>query len=246
MIVVPIFISLGAFAATFSGGLLAAKLHNRLGVLSAFAAGVLIAVPLFDLLPEAMAIATRVGISMSTVLYFTAAGFLFLYILERYVSVHRVCEDGSCTNVRHPKGGLFGAIELSAHSLMDGFAIGVAFRFSAQVGLVVAIAVLAHDFSDGLNTVTVMLGSGNSLRSSLRMLLVDAAAPVLGVLISLVIKPGENFLVLILAFFAGGFLYLGAGDLLPEAHEQNPPLAAVAATLAGFALILAVVRLSSG
>jgi ZIP family zinc transporter len=231
MIVVPIFISLGAFAATFSGGLLAAKLHNRLGVLSAFAAGVLIAVPLFDLLPEAMAIATRVGISMSTVLYFTAAGFLFLYILERYVSVHRVCEDGSCTNVRHPKGGLFGAIELSAHSLMDGFAIGVAFRFSAQVGLVVAIAVLAHDFS---------------LRSSLRMLLVDAAAPVLGVLISLVIKPGENFLVLILAFFAGGFLYLGAGDLLPEAHEQNPPLAAVAATLAGFALILAVVRLSSG
>jgi zinc transporter ZupT len=245
MIVLPILISLGAFASTFLGGLLAARLHNRLGVLSAFAAGVLIAVPLFDLLPEAMAIATKAGTSMSTVLYFTAAGFLFLYILERYVSVHRVCEDGACTNVRHPKGGLFGAIELSAHSLMDGLAIGLAFRFDSRVGVLVAIAVLAHDFSDGLNTVTVMLASGNSLRSSLRMLLVDAAAPVLGVLVSMAIKPREGFLVLILAFFAGGFLYLGAGDLLPEAHEKNPPLAAVAATLAGFALILTVVRLSS-
>jgi zinc transporter ZupT len=74
----------------------------------------------------------------------------------------------------------------------------------------------------------------------------DAAAPVLGVLASLVIKPPEKVLILILAFFAGGFLYLGAGDLLPEAHEQNPPLPTVAAALAGFALILVVVRLTPG
>ncbi len=246
MFIVPVLVSLGAFGSTFCGGLLAARLHNRLGILSAFAAGVLIAVPLFDLLPEAMAIANTVNMSISTVLYFTAGGFLFLYILERYISVHRVCENGTCRNIRHPKGGLFGAIELSTHSLMDGLAIGLAFRFNTQVGVLVAIAVLAHDFSDGLNTVTVMLGSGNSLRSSLRMLLLDAAAPVLGVLLSLAIRPPESFLVLTLAFFAGGFLYLGASDLLPEAHEQNPPLPAVAATIAGFALILVVVRLSNG
>jgi len=141
---------------------------------------------------------------------------------------------------------VFGAIELSVHSLMDGFAIGLAFRFDTRAGLLVAIAVLAHDFSDGLNTVTVMLGSGNLLRSSLRMMLLDAAAPVLGVFASLVIKPSENILVLILAFFAGGFLYLGAGDLLPEAHELNPPLQTVAAALAGFALIWVVVRLTTG
>jgi zinc transporter ZupT len=242
----PLLLSLVACGATFAGGLLAVRLRNRLGVLSAFSAGVLIAVPLFDLLPEAIAIATTLGMSIRTVLYFTAGGFLFLYILERYISVHRVCEGGVCRNLRHPKGGVFGAIELSGHSLMDGFAIGLAFRFDTKVGLLVAIAVLAHDFSDGLNTVTIMLGSGNSLRSSLRMLLLDAAAPVLGVLASMVVKPSEKFLVLVLAFFAGGFLYLGAGDLLPEAHEQNPPLQTVVASLAGFALILAVVRLLNG
>jgi zinc transporter ZupT len=246
MVVLPLLLSLAAFGATFAGGLLAARLRDRLGVLSAFAAGVLIAVAFFDLLPEAIAIATTLATPIRLVLYFTASGFLFLYVLERYVSVHRVCEEGVCKNLRHPKGGLFGAIELSAHSLMDGFAIGLAFRFDTKVGLLVAIAVLAHDFSDGLNTVTIMLGSGNSLRSSLRMLLVDAAAPVLGVLASLVIKPSEKFLVLVLAFFAGGFLYLGAGDLLPEAHERNPPLPTVAASLAGFALILVVVRLLNG
>jgi zinc transporter ZupT len=242
----PLLLSLAAFGATFAGGLLAVRLRNRLGVLSAFAAGVLIAVPLFDLLPEAIDLATTLAMPIRTVLYSTAAGFLFLYILERYVSVHRVCEDGVCRNLRHPKGGVFSSIELSVHSLLDGFAIGVAFRFDTQAGLLVAIAVLAHDFSDGLNTVTVMLGSGNSLRSSLGMLALDAAAPVLGVLASFVIKPPENILVLILAFFAGSFLYLGAGDLLPEAHEQNPPLKTVAASLGGFALIWGVVRLMTG
>ena len=242
----PLLLSLAAFGATFAGGLLAVRMRNRLGALSAFAAGVLIAVPLFDLLPEAIAIATTLGTPIRTVLYFTAGGFLFLYILERYVSVHRVCENGVCRNLRHPKGGVYGAIELSAHSLMDGFAIGLAFRFDTRAGILVAIAVLAHDFSDGLNTVTVMLGSGNSLRSSLGMLVLDATAPVLGVLASLVIKPSEKILVLILAFFAGSFLYLGAGDLLPEAHEQNPPLQTVAASLAGFALIWVVVRITTG
>jgi zinc transporter ZupT len=236
-------LSSAAFASTLAGGLAAVRLRDRLGVVMAFASGVLIAVPLFDLLPESLTMAAEAGVPIRQVMYATAVGFLSLYALERYFSVHRVCEGGVCRNVHHPKGGTWGSIELSVHSFVDGFAIGTGFHFSFQVGVIVAVAVIAHDFSDGINTVTVMLKTGNSLRSALGMLLLDALAPVLGAASTLFIWVPERYLVLLLPFFAGGFLYLGAGDLLPEAHEKNPPLVALLSSVAGFAVVFVVTRL---
>jgi ZIP family zinc transporter len=231
-----------AFLSTLTGGLAAARLRNRFGILASFAAGVLIAVPLFDLLPEALTLGTQANIPPRHIMYVVAAGFVFLFTLDRYISVHRICEGGHCRNVRHPQAGWFGASELSIHSFMDGFAIGLGFQVDVQVGLLVAFAVVAHDFSDGMNTVTVMLDAGNSLRSSLKMLVVDAVAPVVGAASTLFVTPPQWYLAYLLPFFAGGFLYLGASDLLPEAHEQNPPLVSLLSTLAGFVLIFAVVQ----
>ncbi|MDM7998511.1 MAG: ZIP family metal transporter, partial [Dehalococcoidia bacterium] len=160
-----------------------------------------------------------------------------------YVSVHRVCQGDRCWNVRHPKGGAFGAAELSIHSFTDGLALGVGFHFDFHVGIIVAIAVISHDFSDGINTVTIMLNSGNSLRSTFLMLLADAIAPVLGAASTLFIDIPGRFLVLVLPFFAGGFLYLGASDVLPEAHEKNPPLLSFLFNMAGFIVVLVMARL---
>ena len=239
----PVLLGMAAFLSTLSGGLVAARLsRSRLGALTAFAAGVLIAVPLFDLLPETLKLAEQGAVRPESVLQLTALGFIVLYVLERYFSVHRVCEGDVCRNVRHPKGGLLGAVELSAHSFVDGFAIGLGFHVAIGVGIVVALAVVSHDFADGINTVTVMLNSGNSLKSSVRMLLLDAVAPLLGVATTLFITLPEKALIFLLSFFAGGFLYLGASDLLPEAHEQNPPLVSVVSCLAGFLLIFALTR----
>ena len=232
-----------ALASTLAGGLAAVRLREHLGVVMAFASGVLIAVPLFDLLPESLALAPAAGVPIRQVMYATALGFLSLYTLERYFSVHRVCVGEVCHNVRHPKGGTWGAIELSLHSFVDGFAIGTGFHVSFQVGMVVAVAVIAHDFSDGINTVTVMLKSGNTLRSAVGMLVLDALTPVLGAASALFLSLPERYLVLLLPFFAGGFLYLGAGDLLPEAHENNPPLVALLSSFAGFAFVFAVTSL---
>lgn len=238
-----VLLSIATFASTLLGGLAATRFRHRIGVLSAFAAAVLISVPLFDLLPEALKIAETLNVPVENVLYSTAAGFVFLYVLERYLSVHRVCDGEVCRNVRHPKGGVFGASELSAHSFIDGLAIGIGFQFDIHVGIIVAVAVISHDFSDGINTVTVMLNAGNSLRSSLKMLLLDALTPIAGAASTLFFTLPESDLTIILPFFAGGFLYLGASDLLPEAHERNPPIVSLAATAAGFLLILLVTRL---
>jgi ZIP family zinc transporter len=225
-----------------AGGLIAARFRNRFGVVAAFASGVLVAVPLFDLLPESLNLAVQIKVPLVDLLYAVALGFIFLYILERYISVHHICEGDTCQNVRHPRGGLFGAIELSIHSFMDGLAIGLSFHFSFHVGVIIAVAVISHDFSDGINTFTVMLNAGNSMKASLRMLLIDATTPILGALSTLFFTMPERYLVLVLPFFAGGFLYLGASELLPEAHLKNPPLVSLISTLSGFLLIFLITR----
>ncbi len=233
----------GTFLSTLIGGLLATRFRHRFGLLAAFAAGVLIAVPLFDLLPESAKLASSLNVNIDYMFYSVALGFIFLFVLERYVSVHRVCVGDQCMNVRHPKGGFFGASELSAHSFMDGLAIGIGFQADFHVGIVVAVAVISHDFSDGINTVAVMLNSGNSVSSSLKMLLLDATTPVLGAASTLLFTVPATYLPLVLPFFAGGFLYLGASDLLPEAHERNPPLTSVVLGLLGFGVIFVISRL---
>jgi zinc transporter ZupT len=243
MNLLPVVFATLTFLSTMSGGLLAARFSARFGVISAFASGVLIAVPLFDLLPESLKLAEGLNMPLEYLMYAVAAGFIFLYVLARYFSVHHVCEENVCHNVRHPKGGVFGAAELSAHSFIDGFAIGLGFHLDVHVGIIVGVAVISHDFSDGINTFTVMLRAGNSVRASLGMLLLDASAPVLGALSTFLFTVPTSYLVLLLPFFSGGFLYLGASELLPEAHEKNPPLQSLALTLGGFLLIFVVSRL---
>ncbi len=238
MNIYALLLTIVTFFSTFSGGILATKFRLKLEYFTAFAAGVLIGVPLFELLPESLNIATDMNISLEYVMYLLVLGFIFLFILERYISVSKICEEDICENVHHPKGGIYGAIELAAHSFMDGFAIGVGFQFNISLGIVVAIAVISHDFSDGLNTATIMLKTGNSLKSTLRMVLIDASTPLIGVITTFFINFPEIILIFILPFFAGGFLYLGAGDLLPEVHEKNASAKTLILSISGILIAL--------
>lgn len=233
----PIILSFVTFLATLMGGYVASRSRRRFGVIAAFSAGVLIAVPLFQLLPATLTLAANLHVPSQNVLYVTALGFIFLYMLERLLSVKKVRSGDTWKYVRHSTGGIYGASELVVHSFVDGFAIGVGFRFDFHIGIIVALAVIFHDFPDGMNIVTVMLNSGNSLKTSLRMLLLDAITPVLGAIASLFITLLDQYLVYLLPFFAGGFLYLGASDLLPEAHEETSPAIAFGVSLVGFLVI---------
>jgi zinc transporter ZupT len=205
----PLILSFITFFATLLGGYVASRNRKRFGVIAAFSAGVLIAVPLFQLLPASLKLADDLGTPSQNILYMTALGFIFLYMLERLLSVKKIRSGDGWKYVRHSTGGIYGASELALHSFIDGFAIGVGFHFDFQIGMIVALAVIFHDFPDGMNIVTVMLNSGNSLKSSMRMLLLDAVTPVLGATMSLFITLFDQYLVYLLPFFAGGFLYPG-------------------------------------
>ncbi|HCG98607.1 MAG TPA: permease, partial [Actinobacteria bacterium] len=143
----------------------------------------------------------------------------------------------------HAARGSFGALTLAAHSFFDGIAIGVGFQASTAVGIVVTAAVLTHDFSDGINTVNLVLKNDGSWRQAFRWLLVDAIAPVLGVISTLLFTIAESAIGLVLAVFVGTFLYLSASDLIPESHHRHPRALTTVMTLLGAALLYMVVRL---
>ena len=132
----------------------------------------------------------------------------------------------------HHTVGLAGAIGLSFHSFLDGLAIGVGFQAGREVGFVVLLAVLAHDFADGLNTVTFMLATRNSKWRTIALLVVDASAPVLGALLANQLRIQPHMIAYQLSFFAGFLLYFGASDLLPHVHER-PKFPLIFFTLGG-------------
>jgi zinc and cadmium transporter len=173
------------------------------------------------------------------------AGFLVLHILERSIAVHRGHEGEYHSHHHEPTVGLLAAGGLVLHSTMDGFAIGAAFQAGTSVGVVVALAVIAHDFADGFNTYTITSLYGNDRRRALTLLALDAIAPVVGATLTLFIAIPPTALGIYLGFFAGFLLYLAVSDILPEAHASHPTLLTVVATLAGTLAMWIVVNVAA-
>jgi ZIP family zinc transporter len=139
---------------------------------------------------------------------------------------------------------MLGAGSLAVHSFLDGFAIGLAFQVSEAAGAVLAAAVLMHDFSDGINTVGMVLGKTGERRMAWRWLLVNAAAPVLGAAATMVVSLPKETVGLLLALFAGFFVYISASDLLPESYHDHPTFWTTAMTILGVAVIFLVVQIA--
>ncbi len=239
-----ILISFAAFVATLLGGMFALKFKDRLHLILGFSAGAVIGVAFFDLIPEAIDLGgARFGVPAITSL--AALGFILYMILDRLVFFHGGSHTNEETNEHHFRRGMLGAGSLSFHSFLDGVGIGLAFQVSAAVGTIVAIAVLTHDFSDGINTVNMILKNRGESRKAFRWLVLDAIAPVLGVISTLFFTLPESTLGVVLAIFSGFFLYIGASDLLPESHHAHPTLWTTATTVLGFAVLFTAIKLAS-
>jgi ZIP family zinc transporter len=222
--------ALSAFLMTLAGGAFAWRYQRFLHSIMAFSAGLLIGVVFLDLVPEISELAAREGLPIRVLMMTVIGGFLAIFLLEKLTIIHS--EKTHDAPGHHHNVGLAGAIGLSFHSFLDGLAIGVGFQAGAEVGIVVLVAVLAHDFADGLNTVTFMLAARNSRWRTITLLIVDALAPVAGALLANVLRIEPRMLVFQLSFFAGFLLYFGASDLLPHVHER-PRFALIFFTLAG-------------
>ena len=225
-------IAAAAFFSTLFGGLLALRLHDKLHLILGFSAGAVIGVAFFDLLPESIEFGAQFH-APAGILSWTALGFLFYLVMDRILLFH-----GDAA----PRGR-FAAGVLCSHSLLDGIAIGLAFQASHDVGIVVAIAVLTHDFSDGINTMNIVLKNHGNRAQAFRWLLADAVAPVVGIASTRFFAlPGSEFGTA-LALFAGFFLYIGASDLIPESYHAHPKFLTTAMTLAGAGVLYLAIAL---
>ncbi len=229
-------IGFATLVSTLLGGLFALKSKDKLHLILGFSAGAVIAVAFFDLLPEALDLGTT-HYTISTVTSLVVVGFVVFMIVDRLLTLHMHSHE--------EQGDVHGATALSLHSFLDGVGIGLAFKVSAVVGTAVAIGVLVHDFSDGINTVNFILKSKGTDRRAFRWLILDAIAPVLGVVSTYFFTLSEPVLGLVLALFCGFFLYIGASDLLPESHHRHPTFVTTLMTILGIAVLYFAIHLAN-
>ena len=237
------------FFSTIAGGFAALRLQHRLHALMALASGVVVATAIADLLPEAFELAgfdrvVEIGIA-------AVAGFIGFSFLEAFLhqSSFEHADEGHEPDARpSPRRngtgilGLLPPLSLVMHSAMDGLVIGLAFQVGDETGLLVLIAVLLHDFADGMNVATVALEAARGERLAVGFVLLDAIAAPAGGALSAIITVDPVTLGLLLAVFAGVFLAVGAGHLLPESQHRDPSRGPVMVSLAaiGAALVLGV------
>lgn len=249
-----IILSIVASIAAFLGGAIALKFRDRLHVILGLSAGAVLGAALIDLIPEATELGRGV-LRVGDVTALAASGFVIYLILDRLFMFHGHSQDGNAAAGSSQVGagapgrnlfgrGSLGASSFTLHSFIDGAAIGLAFQASAAVGAAVAIAVIAHRFSDGINTVGVVMRHSREGRGAKTWLTAVGLAPIVGAASTLAFRVGDATLAIILAIFSGFFLYISASDLIPEGHHSHSRFLTTAMTVVGVAALFAIVRLA--
>ncbi len=202
------------FLLSLAGGLLPllrAWDRKSIRLLLAFGAGVLLAAAFFHMIPEAIhVLGERVGM-------YVLAGFLLIYVLERFVMVHP-CGEEEC-EFHHI--GIPAFCGMTVHALIDGVALGAGFAMP-QLTVAITAAIVLHKLPSALSLTGILLHCNYSRRKiALFMILFSAAAP-LGALLSFSVlsaMSGEMLLIGV-AVSAGTFLAIATSDILPQIHSS--------------------------
>ncbi|MEO6294418.1 MAG: ZIP family metal transporter [Candidatus Limnocylindria bacterium] len=232
-------VSACAFASAAFGGFLALRAIGHVGLIIAVGAGIRIGAAYFDLIPESV---EHLGGSLDLAMIFTAVGFLAFYAVEKLTALHvghETAAELDHGDAAHRHVGFIGSLGMSLHSFLDGVALAAGLAIGGGLGLVIAVVVVMHRFSDGIGIVSLQLASRTPRNEIYRWVALVAIAPVIGVIVGLLLPLPGMVLGGMLAVFAGFFLYIGAAELLPEAHRNDRSRWVVAATLAGVAAIYA-------
>lgn len=227
------------FLSTLLGGAIALRFSSYLKYLIAFSGGALVALSLIHVIPESLEILE--GQEPHFVLGISLGVFVITHFLDKLLNFHGHTHSEECEEQhkvdRKQHIGILPVFGLILHTFLDGLSIGAGFAISFETGILISMIVLLHDFADGINTVTLLLRNQVHKVLVFILLAIGSLAPVLGVLVSSFLNLSETTLGFILAAYAGFFLYLGATDLLPEAHKERSSLKLVAVTILGVAVV---------
>ena len=229
--------------ATSLGGLTAFRAKDRFHLVLGLSAGLLLGLVAFDLIPEFSRNSDLTVGKIPAVYFAFVLGFLIIHFSEQFSGTHEPADSDFEHEHSHYGNiaGSLGAFAMSIHIFLDGVALGVAFKVSNKLGYAVFIALLVHAFSDGLNTVAMLVKTNKWRRNALALLEIDALARIGGASIGTYVAFSENWIAIYLALFAGFLIYIATSHILPEAHSRHPSRLTMAATLVGVIAMFIVI-----
>ena len=237
-------ISLLAGAATLAAGLLALAgrtiSERRVHLLLGITAGLLLAIALIDLVPEAVELEENAVFTL-------AFGVLGLFIIK-WVSgshAHAHADHEGHTHAHTPRSGatrlaLLAFFALAFHRLVDGIVLPASFEVGGATGLAAAGAILAHQFPDGIAGASVFLAAGWARKKVMLGVLVLALLTPVGALVGLTFLGLSGLIGHLIALAAATFIFIALAELLPEL--QTPKYRGVVAVgvVLGYAGALAL------
>ncbi len=227
--------------ATTTGGFVAIRVRDRLHLVLGLSAGLLLGLLAFDLLPEVYEMNSNLFGNVRVVSIALIVGFLVLHFIEQLFGSHEPAHSEDDHKHSINMTGTIGAIAMAGHVFLDGITLGLAFKVSNSFGYAVFAALIAHAFSDGLNTVTLLIKSGHWKVTSFKLLGFDALMRISGGVLGSYIALSDQSIAIYLAAFSGMVIYISTSHILPEAHSRHSSRLTMLATIAGVVAMWLVV-----
>jgi zinc and cadmium transporter len=205
-------------------------------VLVSYAIGALLGASLLEVLPEAVAL----GGDVETVAKALLGGILLFFLLEKLV-LWRHCHDDVCEahggHVHahdHGRSGLMITVGDTFHNFVDGIIIAGAFMADFRLGVVTALAIIAHEIPQEIGDFLILLHSGYTRARALLLNFMTGVATLAGALTGYyALSMLDGWMPVLLGLAGASMLYVALSDLIPGLHKR----AEIGATLQQLALI---------
>lgn len=241
-----------SFVGVFTLLLRQSLLNNILFAVVAFAAGTLLSAAFFDLIPEAIEAGDDAGISALAVMVFILIGILVFYSIERFISWHHHHHRES-KEEGHREVHAFTYLNLigdGIHNFLDGTIIAASFLTNLPLGIATTIAIALHEIPQEISDFGLLVYGGFSKAKALAFNFISALMAVVGgVMGYLFLSQLGHLMIFLLAFAAGGFIYIATADLIPELHKEAgiwKSIVQFALMVSGIILIFAMTSLFGG
>ena len=232
----------GVVSVLAAGLFLALPVRQRESVMPhmvSFATGALLGAALLGLIPHAVLGAGservhQIGIAL-------IAGIALFFVLEKFL-LWRHCHDDHCdehtvadahhAHARQKASGSLVLVGDSLHNALDGVLIAAAFLTDTHLGIVTALAIMAHEIPQEIGIFAVLLNSGVARgRALLLNLLTSLTAVIGGVIGYFALESSLAALPFALAVAASSLLYVAVADLIPGLHRRVDPRSSVTQVL---------------
>ncbi len=227
------------FLSTLAGGVLSVlaaaffALSARpawIPMLVSYAIGALLGAVFLEILPHAFHVASSIENMAATILI----GILLFFVLEKLV-LWRHCHGDECeahathahdhSNDPHHDGGRSGLMIMvgdTFHNFVDGILISAAFMVDIKVGLVTALAIIAHEIPQEVGDFLILLHSGYTKKQALLFNLLSTLATVVGSVIAyFALQSVQGVIPTILGLAAASMIYVAVADLIPGLHKRT-------------------------